>query len=95
MKLIKPDQDRRIEIPGVPHPVRRPVDIDQSKTGFKNLRTLRIYRFDPGSVIDGHAEEDEVFIIILAGSAELAISAEGKEYSPITLSAAPSTQSSP
>ena len=71
MKLLKPDFNRRIEIPGVPVPVRRPVDIDQSRTEFTNLRTLRIYQFDAGSVIDGHAEEDEVFIAVLAGSVEL------------------------
>ncbi len=87
MKLVRPDFDRRIEIEGVPAPVRRPVDIDQEKTGFANLRTLRIYRFEPGSVIDGHAEEDEVFIILLAGSAELLIKAEGSDDISVLLSA--------
>ena len=74
MNLIKADHDRRLEIPGVPGLVRRPVDIDQSRTGFTALRTLRIYRFDAGSVINGHAEEDEVFIVVIAGSVELTIS---------------------
>ena len=69
--LIKPDHNRRIDIPGVPGPVSRPVDIDPSKTGFSNLRTLRIYRFDKDSVIEGHAEEDEVFIVVLSGAIEL------------------------
>ena len=76
MNLIKADHDRKIEIPGVPGLVRRPVDIDQSRTGFAALRTLRIYRFDPESVIKGHAEEDEVFIVVLAGSIELAMSSD-------------------
>ncbi|GAC1304054.1 MAG: hypothetical protein NVSMB10_06660 [Steroidobacteraceae bacterium] len=76
MRLIKPDHARTLALAGVPGPVRRPVDIDQSQTGHTALRTLRIYRFDAGSVIDGHAEEDEVFIVVLAGSAELSMSSE-------------------
>ncbi len=87
MKLIKADHDRRLEIAGVPGPVRRPVDIDQSRTGFANLRTLRVYRFDAESVIDGHAEQDEVFIIVLSGSIELTMSLGSEEGSPVTLSA--------
>jgi len=95
MKLIKPDHTRRIDIEGVPAPVRRPIDIDQAKTGFANLRTLRIYKFDPGSVIDGHAEEDEVFIIPLAGSIKITISAEGSKCGPVVLNAADGSRSSP
>jgi hypothetical protein len=76
MTVIKPDHDRRIEIPGVPEPVARPVDIDQAKTGFERLRTLRIYRFAQGSVIDGHAEEDEVFMLVLSGTVELTLQAD-------------------
>jgi hypothetical protein len=73
MKLITADHGRRLQIPGVPAPVLRPVDIDKSKTGFHSLRSLRIYRFDAGSVIDGHAEEDEVMIVLLAGSIGLTL----------------------
>ena len=76
MNLIKADPDRSLEIPGVPGFVRRPVDIDQSRTGFTALRTLRIYRFDADSVINGHAEEDEVFIVVLTGSVELTMSSD-------------------
>ena len=76
MNLIKADHDRRIEIPGVPGLVRRPVDIDQSRTGFTALRTLRIYRFDADSVINGHAEEDEVFIVVIAGSIDLTMNSD-------------------
>lgn len=79
MKLIKADHDRRLELPGVPGPVRRPVDIDQSRTGFANLRSLRIYRFDAQSVINGHAEEDEVFVNVLAGSVEFRVSEANSE----------------
>jgi hypothetical protein len=70
MKRIQADYSRYVELEGV-GPVSRPVDIDQPLTGFTELRTLRIYRFETGSVIDGHAEEDEVFIVVLAGSIEL------------------------
>lgn len=73
MKLLKPDHHRTIEIPGVPEPVRRPVDIDKAKTGFTTLRSLRIYNFDAGSVIEGHAEEDEVVIVVLNGTIELTL----------------------
>ncbi len=73
MILIKADHNRRIAIPGVSAPVRRPVDINQELTGFTKLRTLRIYRFDQGSVIEGHAEEDEVILVVLAGAVELTI----------------------
>ena len=75
MILIKPLHERRIELPGVPSPVPRPVDIDSSVTGFASLRTLRIYRFEEGSVIEGHAEEDEVFIVVLSGAVELTMTA--------------------
>lgn len=74
MKLIKADHHRRVEIPGLPAPARRPVDIDKSQTGFAKLRSLRIYSFDANSEINGHAEDDEVLIVVLAGSVELTMS---------------------
>lgn len=97
MKIIKADHTRRIDIPGVPNPVRRPVDIDQSITGFVNLRTLRIYGFDQGVTIDGHAEEDEVFVIVLAGSIEFTISGDnsGHESRFFRLSAPGDSHSNP
>ena len=73
MKVIHADHERRYDIPSVPGPARRPVDIDTSITGFKRLRSLRLYRFSPGAPIDGHAEEDEVFVIVTAGTAEMKI----------------------
>ncbi len=73
MKVIHADQERRYDIPGVPGPARKPVDIDADKTGFTRLRSLRVYRFDAGSVIDGHAEEDEVLVVVTTGSAEIKI----------------------
>lgn len=74
MKLCEADHQRRIALHGVADPVPRPVDIDQSVTGFKDLRSLRIYRFEEGSVIDGDAEEDEVFVVVLAGSVQFTVS---------------------
>ena len=66
-------------------PVQRPVDIDRSQTGFANLRSLRIYRFDKDSVIDGHAEEDEVLIVMMAGSVELTMMDHNAGDSPAAL----------
>ena len=76
MMVLQANHDRGVELAGVPGRVPRPVDIDQTHTGFETLRTLRIYRFQPPHVIEGHAEEDEVYIIVLAGSVELAIRSE-------------------
>ncbi len=88
MKLLKANHNRRLEIPGVPGFVRRPVDIDQSQTGFNDLRTLRIYSFEPGAAINGQAEEDEVLVVLLAGSAELTITAANAELGPVVLTGA-------
>ncbi len=71
MKVLDADHERRYEIPGVPGPARRPVDIDAAKTGFQRLRSLRLYRFEAGSTIDGHAEEDEVFVVVTSGSVRI------------------------
>lgn len=87
MKRIPANFDRYIELDGV-GTTSRPVDIDQSVTGFATLRTLRIYRFEPGSVIDGHAEEDEVFIIVLSGSVELTMSVNSENVTSATLAVA-------
>ena len=73
--LFKADHARHIELAGV-GPALRPVDIDQSQTGFAALRTLRIYHFEPPAVIHGHAEEDEVFIVVLQGEIELQMRSE-------------------
>ena len=97
MKLLKADDQRRVEIPGVSDPVRRPVDIDTTQTAFTNLRSLRIYCFDADSVINGHAEEDEVLIVVVAGSVELTMSESDMQVSsrPLLLSAASDSQSDP
>jgi hypothetical protein len=88
MKLIKPDFNGTVEIEGITGPVPRPVSIDQAITGFERLRTLRVYQFSAGVPVDGHAEEDEVFLVILSGSVELNLSGQGTSIGPIRLDAA-------
>ncbi|GAA3753790.1 5-deoxy-glucuronate isomerase [Terriglobus aquaticus] len=73
MKLIHPDHERLYPLPGVAVPAHRPVDIDGSNTGFQRLRSLRIYRFPAGVPVDGHAEDDEVFLILTEGTATVQI----------------------
>lgn len=77
MKVIVADHDRRYDLPGLPGSARRPVDVDASNTSFTSLRSFRVYRFQAGSVVDGHAEQDEVFVVVTAGSVEIKIGAEG------------------
>ena len=72
MKVIDADPTRMIDLPGV-GPCPRPVDIDQSVTGFNRLKSLRIYRFAAGPVIEGESEVDEVYIVALDGAARMEI----------------------
>jgi hypothetical protein len=75
MQLIAPDPTRMIDLPGVgPYP--RPVDIDQSVTGFGRLVSMRIYTFASGTTIEGEAEDDEVYIVLLKGRARFEVSGE-------------------
>lgn len=62
-----------IDLPGV-GPCPRPVDIDQSVTGFTRLKSLRAYRFAGDQLIEGESEEDEVLIVLLSGRINLDIS---------------------
>lgn len=73
MKIIEADETRIIDLPGV-GPCPRPVDIDQSVTGFARLKSLRIYRFAPGVAIKGESEGDEVWIVPLGGAVRMEIS---------------------
>lgn len=72
MKIIDADNTRMIDLPGV-GPCPRPVDIDQGVTGFHRLKSLRIYRFEPGPAIHGDSEVDEVFILPLSGAFDIQI----------------------
>ncbi len=90
MRLISADHSRLIRLDGVPDPVPRPVDLDRDQTGFTTLRSLRLYCFESGMVIDGHAEDDEVLMVVLTGSVRLTLAEnEISEDSPeLFLSAA-------
>ena len=72
MQIITADQTRMIDLPGI-GPCPRPVDIDQSTTGFTRLKSLRIYRFLPGSTIAGDSEGDEVYILPFGGAVDMVI----------------------
>lgn len=78
MRIIEPDFDRMIDLPGV-GPCPRPVDIDQGVTGFSDLVSLRIYDFADGAVIDGEAEGDEVLMTLLSGAAAVAVTGPHEE----------------
>ena len=73
MQIIDADPTRMIDLPGV-GPCPRPVDIDESVTGFRTLKSLRIYRFQPAVTIKGESEGDEVYVLPLDGAVDLAIS---------------------
>lgn len=84
MLIVAPDFDRRIDLPGV-GPCPRPVDIDQGVTGLDRLVSLRIYSFARGSVIDGEAEADEVFVTLLRGAADVAVMQDGRQIGDFAL----------
>lgn len=73
MKIIDADPTRMINLPGV-GPCPRPVDIDETVTGFKTLKSLRIYSFEAGQTIEGESEGDEVYVIPIGGAIEMKIS---------------------
>lgn len=89
--IIHPDLQRRIDLPGV-GPCARPVDIDRALTGFAKLVSLRVYAFDKGVVIDGEAEGDEVFIVLMRGRADVAVSSGGREAGSFSLQQAGGTR---
>lgn len=78
MLRLNSDFSRRIELEGV-GPAPRPVDIDQTSTGFSRLVSLRIYSFTPGPPILGEAEGDEVAIVVLNGRCEIAVTGRHAE----------------
>lgn len=73
MRIIDYDPTRMIDLPGI-GPCPRPVDIDQSVTGFDTLKSLRIYDFSAGQVIEGESEGDEVYVVPFGGAVEMNIS---------------------
>lgn len=77
MLIVRPDFARRIDLAGA-GPCARPVDIDRSRTGFSTLVSLRVYSFLQSVVIDGDAEDNEVFIIAMRGQAEIVVTKAGQ-----------------
>ena len=75
MQIIDADDTRMIDLPGV-GPCPRPVDIDQSLTGFTRLKSLRIYRFQPVVTIHGDSEVDEVYIVPFGGAVRMQITGQ-------------------
>lgn len=84
MLIVEPDFSRRIDLPGN-GPCPRPVDIDQGTTGFAKLVSLRIYSFAAGAVVDGEAEGDEVFIVLMRGAVAIGVTQQGKQVGPFSL----------
>lgn len=84
MLIVEPDFARRIDLPGN-GPCPRPVDIDRGTTHFDKLLSLRVYSFASGAVIDGEAEEDEVFVVLMRGAAEVAVTEAGTRADPFAL----------
>jgi len=84
MLLIEPDFTRRIDLPGA-GPCPRPVDIDQSVTGFADLVSFRVYAFAAGVTIHGEAEGDELFIVLMRGTIDLAVREGGEQVGVFSL----------
>ena len=83
MRVIDADEARMIDLPGV-GPCPRPVDIDQGITGFKRLKSLRIYRFRPGPAVHGDSEVDEVLILPLSGAFDMMIGGPSAAQATLT-----------
>lgn len=87
MRIVSPDFDRRIELHGV-GACPRPVDIDRGHHDFATLVSLRVYAFSAGMVIHGDAEEDEVYVVLMRGTAEVAVTQAGEQAGRWTLDSA-------
>lgn len=84
MLIIRPDFERRIDLPGAGL-CSRPVEIDRSCTHFSNLVSLRVYSFVQGVTIDGDAEDDEVFIVLMRGQAKIMIAKDDNKTDTFSL----------
>lgn len=81
--VIRPDEGNLIDLPGV-GPCPRPVDVDQSMTGFARLKSVRAYRFAPGATIEGESEADEVLIVVLEGAVTMEIAGAHPLTAPLS-----------
>ena len=88
MQIINADPTRMIDLPGV-GPCPRPVEIDQSMTGFTRLKSLRIYRFQPGVTINGDSEVDEVYIVPFGGRVDMNITGTTPVQARLSAASAP------
>ena len=84
MLIVRPDFDRRIDLPGA-GPCPRPVELDRTSVALNTLVSLRVYSFPQGAAIDGEAEEDEVFVVLMQGAADITIRAAGQAHGPSAL----------
>ena len=84
MVIVEPDFERRIDLPGA-GPCPRPVDIDRNKADLSRLVSLRVYSFAAGVEIDGEAEEDEVYIVLMRGLARFAVFVAGAQVGDFAL----------
>jgi hypothetical protein len=84
MLIVRPDFDRRIDLPGA-GPCPRPVEIERSGSGLSDLVSLRVYTFAQGAIIGGEAEDDEVFIVVMRGEAGIAITQAARAAEAFTL----------
>lgn len=82
--IVEPDFGRRIDLPGA-GPCPRPIDIDRGKVPLAQLVSLRVYSFAAGKRIDGEAEDDEVFIVLMRGGADIVIDQAGRSSTAFTL----------
>jgi 5-deoxy-D-glucuronate isomerase len=78
VRIVPPDFARRIELHGV-GACPRPVDIGKADHDFATLVSLRVYSFAGGMVIHGDAEEDEVYVVLMRGTADVAVTKDGVE----------------
>lgn len=84
MLITHPDFTRRIDLQGA-GPCPRPINVDGASTSFTRLVALRVYTFAQGLTIDGEAEEDEVFIVVMHGLADITISQDGYAADTVAL----------
>jgi hypothetical protein len=73
MRIIEPDFDRSVTLPGAGL-MPRPVEIGPAETGFSNLLGLRIDEIPDGSDVKDEVQ-GEVLLILLAGAVTVEVGA--------------------
>ena len=72
MQVIEPDFDRLTDLPGADG-TPRPVDIDQTVTGFRDLASLRIDELADGTAVTDGTGAEEVLLVLLAGAVSITV----------------------